>query len=131
MKLKIGTQGYVPIFRLCGETLPRMSFILRCLPLGVFLPIVAFGQGAPHTMRIDYYHSGNVSQELFSLDRVEIKLFAGERYRNRVGAFEGAMYEAKGYYRSQVDCIMFTRSHDFCDVCRRAIERIIALYARG
>ena len=61
----------------------------------------------------------------------EIKLFAGERYRNRVGAFEGAMYEAKGYYRPQVDCIMFTRSKDFCDVCRRAIERIIALYARG
>src|SRR5439155_14777662 len=76
MKLKIGTQGYVPIFRLCGETLPRMSFILRCLPLGVFLPIVAFGQGAPHTMRIDYYHSGNVSQELFSLDRVIVEPLA-------------------------------------------------------
>jgi hypothetical protein len=39
------------------------------------------------------------------------------------------MYEAKGYYRPQVDCIMFTRSQDFCEVCRRAIERIIALYA--
>ena len=26
-----------------------------------------------------------------------------------VGAFEGAMYEAKGYYRAQADCIMFTR----------------------
>jgi hypothetical protein len=59
----------------------------------------------------------------------EVKLFAREQYRTRVGAFEGAMYEAKGYYRPQVDCIMFTRSHDFCEVCRRAIERIIALYA--
>ncbi len=28
-----------------------------------------------------------------------------------VGAFEGAMYEAKGYYRAQANCIMFTR-HD-------------------
>jgi hypothetical protein len=58
----------------------------------------------------------------------ELKLFATEKYRTRVGAFEGAMYEAKGYYRPQVDCIMFTRSMDFCEVCRRAIERIIALY---
>jgi hypothetical protein len=61
----------------------------------------------------------------------EIKLFAREQYRNRVGAFEGANYEAKGYYRPQVDCIMFSRSPDFCEVCRRAIERIIGLYAGG
>ncbi len=46
-----------------------------------------------------------------------------------VGAFEGAMYEAKGYYRPQADCIMFTRSMDFCAVCRRAIERVIDMYA--
>jgi hypothetical protein len=46
-----------------------------------------------------------------------------------VGVFEGAMYQAKGYYRSQVDCIMFTRDEvGFCAVCRRAIERIIDLY---
>ena len=60
----------------------------------------------------------------------EVKLFGAEQYRNRVGAFEGAMYEAKGYYRPQVDCIMFTRSRDLCEVCRRAIERIIALFVR-
>jgi hypothetical protein len=49
----------------------------------------------------------------------------------RVGAFEGALYEAAGYYRPQADCIMFTRDEvGFCAVCRRAIERVIALYAR-
>ena len=69
-------------------------------------------------------------EALFRENRAfEVKLFARERYRDRVGAFEGAMYEAKGYYRPQVDCIMFTRSPDFCEVCRRAIERIIDLYA--
>jgi hypothetical protein len=47
-----------------------------------------------------------------------------------VGAFEGAMYEAAGYYRPQTDCIMFTRNPvPFCAVCRRAIERVIDLYA--
>jgi hypothetical protein len=46
-----------------------------------------------------------------------------------VGAFEGAMYEARGYYRPQLDCMMFTRDPvGFCAVCRRAIERVIAMY---
>ena len=46
-----------------------------------------------------------------------------------VGAFEGAMYQAKGYYRPQADCIMFSRDEvPFCAVCRRAIERVIELY---
>ena len=68
-------------------------------------------------------------EALFRENRqLEVKLFAREKYRNSVGAFEGAMYEAKGYFRPQVDCIMFTRSMEFCEVCRRAIERIIALY---
>jgi hypothetical protein len=48
----------------------------------------------------------------------------------QVGAFEGAMYEASGYYRPQVDCTMFSRDPvGFCAVCRRAIERVIELYA--
>jgi len=59
----------------------------------------------------------------------EGKLFAGP-HAHAVGAFEGALYEAKGYYRPQVDCIMFTRTQAFCAVCRRAIERVIDLYAR-
>jgi hypothetical protein len=46
-----------------------------------------------------------------------------------VGAFEGAMYEAKGYFRAQANCMMFTRSSRFCAACRRAIERVIDLYA--
>jgi hypothetical protein len=53
-----------------------------------------------------------------------------DRYSGKVGAFEGANYEAKGYYRPQEDCIMFTRDAavGFCAVCRRSIERVIALY---
>lgn len=48
----------------------------------------------------------------------------------KVGAFEGANYEAIGYYRPQMDCIMFTRDPvPFCAVCRRALGRIIDLYA--
>jgi len=60
----------------------------------------------------------------------ELKLFGAEKYAAKVGAFEGAMYEASGYYRPQVDCIMFTRSKAFCAVCTRTLERIIELYSR-
>jgi hypothetical protein len=60
----------------------------------------------------------------------EARMFAAEKYRDRVGAFEGANYEARGYYRPELDCIMFTRTDTFCRVCRRAISRVVDLYAR-
>jgi hypothetical protein len=57
-------------------------------------------------------------------------MLQSEKYFGKVGAFEGAGYEAKGLYRPEVDCIMFTRNPtSFCRVCARAIERVIALYA--
>ncbi len=61
----------------------------------------------------------------------DTKLLASGPNAGKVGAFEGAMYEARGYYRPQTDCIMFTRDEvGFCAVCRRAIERVIRMYAR-
>ena len=53
-----------------------------------------------------------------------------EKHFGKVGAFRGAAYEAKGLYRPEVDCVMFSRNQkSFCDVCARAIERVIRLYA--
>ena len=67
---------------------------------------------------------------LFARQRaLEDELLAAMKFTNRVGAFEGAMYEASGLYRPEIDCIMFTRAEFFCRVCRRAIERIIDLYS--
>ena len=69
-----------------------------------------------------------------ALFREELKheqaMFARQEYTGKVGAFEGSIYEAKGYYRPEVDCIMFTRTNHFCAVCRGAIERIVSLYSR-
>ena len=59
----------------------------------------------------------------------EDALLDTDKYSDRVGAFEGANYEASGYYRPQENCIMFTRYDRFCAVCRRSIERIITMYA--
>ena len=68
--------------------------------------------------------------ELFRKEREkEDAMLGAQKFAGKVGAFEGANYEAKGYYRSEVDCIMFTRHRAFCAVCRRAIERVIGMYA--
>jgi hypothetical protein len=56
-------------------------------------------------------------------------MFAGSR--GHVGAFEGARYEAAGYYRPEANCIMFTRTDFFCAVCRRALEQVIDTYSRN
>jgi hypothetical protein len=58
------------------------------------------------------------------------KLFAKSPNRNLVGAFEGANYQAQGYYRPQMQCLMFSRHDDFCAVCRDAVEAIIDLYSK-
>ncbi len=75
-------------------------------------------------------------EEMEALFREEVRkttaLLAGAPYAGQVGAFEGAMYQARGLYRPRMDCIMFSRNPvGFCAACRRAIERVIDLYAPG
>jgi hypothetical protein len=53
-----------------------------------------------------------------------------EPHAGQVGAFEGANYEAKGSFRSQVDCVMFSRNDvPFCSACRSALGEVIDQYA--
>lgn len=71
--------------------------------------------------------------EMNALFREDLKqtdaLFAQQPHRHAIGAFEGANYEASGYYRPAMQCIMFDRSDAFCPVCRDGISDIIDLYA--
>ena len=51
--------------------------------------------------------------------------------RDKVGAFEGAGYAAKGLYRPAWYCIMISSPTDeFCPVCQRAIERMVESYTK-
>ena len=50
----------------------------------------------------------------------EEKLLGTAQHAGAVGAFEGASYEARGLYRPQADCIMFTRDR------RRLLPRLPA-----
>lgn len=73
----------------------------------------------------------NVMEDLFLRQmETENMLFGKEKYRTEVGAFEGAGYLAKGLYRSQIDCIMYTRHLEFCKVCRKSIEDVMDQYVR-
>ncbi|HTQ80282.1 MAG TPA: IgA Peptidase M64 [Thermoanaerobaculia bacterium] len=59
----------------------------------------------------------------------ETQLLNTDAHSREVGAFEGAAYHAKGYFRPREDCIMFTRDEvGFCPVCSRTLERVMALY---
>jgi hypothetical protein len=70
--------------------------------------------------------------KLFAAQKAwETSFLSSMPHSKKVGAFEGAAYEAKGLYRPEADCLMFTRDDvGFCRVCRRAIERVIDMYAR-
>ena len=59
------------------------------------------------------------------------ELFSKSEHRDAIGAFEGANYEAEGYYRSEQNCLMFTRHERFCQVCSAAIEDVIDEYTKG
>ena len=55
-------------------------------------------------------------------------LFEKSGQQGVVGAFEGGNYQAEGYYRSEQNCLMFTRSEAFCAVCTEAIGKVIDEY---
>jgi hypothetical protein len=70
-------------------------------------------------------------EALFSEEKVmDERQFPSEKFAGRVGAFEGAKYESRGFYRPEPNCIMFTRADFFCAVCRRAINRVIDSHTR-
>ena len=58
-------------------------------------------------------------------------LFENSGQKGRVGAFEGGGYMAEGLYRPSQNCIMFTRTTQFCAVCSEAIEKVIDEYSRS
>lgn len=53
-----------------------------------------------------------------------------DKYKNKVGAFEGGGYMEKGIYRPAHDCTMKSIKVDgFCPVCKRAIQQMIDFYS--
>jgi IgA Peptidase M64/Peptidase M64 N-terminus len=82
------------------------------------------------TMREDNVPEAEMNALFSSNQEIVESMFAKSPTRNLIGAFEGANYQAKGYYRSEQNCLMFTRTTHFCQVCSNAIEQVIDQYSR-
>ena len=69
----------------------------------------------------DFFMRAHYKQDTF---------FAAEKYKDKIGAFEGAKYNQYGLYRSQLDCIMYTRHTEHCKVCQYGISEVIDQYSK-
>ena len=65
-------------------------------------------------------------------DSVPVPTPDTEKYLDITGVFEGGGYVAKGVYRPAISCTMKNTSTagDFCEVCKRALIRMIEYYTR-
>jgi len=54
---------------------------------------------------------------------------AGGEYDNYVGLFEGANYQATGWYRPKASCRMRYLEEDFCEVCKEAL--VLSIYRKA
>lgn len=55
---------------------------------------------------------------------------ANNKYKDKIGAFEGGGYVTKKVYRPCYDCIMRTAgAKEFCPVCKRAIVQMLEFYS--
>jgi hypothetical protein len=73
----------------------------------------------------------SVMEDLFIRElKQQDEYYSKEQYKDKVGAFEGAGYNQYGLYRSQLDCIMYTRHNVFCKVCQRSISNVIDQYSK-
>ncbi|MBC3929009.1 peptidase M64 [Undibacterium sp. CY21W] len=106
-------------------------------PLPTPWPKTVFDQHAKEYQqtRIQLRAQNRPESEMSALFKKDLQfnrqLFSNASHKNDVGAYEGANYESTGYFRPQMQCIMFDRSDSFCDVCNEAINDIIDLYSQS
>jgi hypothetical protein len=81
-------------------------------------------------MRAENVSEAEMNALFVDNQRIVEGMFSAAPHPDTVGAFEGAIYQAKGYYRSEQNCIMFTRTEDFCRVCSAAIDAVIDEYTQ-
>lgn len=84
-------------------------------------------EGAPAA---DIARAEDESEKLSREQALKVDAFLkASKFWGKVGVFEGAGYAAKGLYRPQLDCLMFTKgTKPFCKVCEAAVLRTILYY---
>jgi hypothetical protein len=79
-------------------------------------------------MRADNVPEAEMNQLFQDNQDFAEKLFEESGQKGVVGAYEGGNYQAEGFYRSEQNCLMFTRTDAFCAVCAEAIGKVIDEY---
>jgi hypothetical protein len=112
------------------------ELVARGTPLPTPWPKEAFAKRAKEfqerrkRIRAENRPEAEMDALFLAQQKEETALLSHQPWVGKVGAFEGALYEAAGFYRPEIDCVMFTRDPvPFCGVCRRALSAVIDLYA--
>ncbi len=79
-------------------------------------------------LRVDNRPEAEMNKLFIDNQKFVENLFNQQKDHQLMGAYEGANYQSKGYYRPAMNCIMFTRTKDYDAVCAEAIEQMIATY---
>jgi len=118
------------------ENLKWKHLVLPNTPLPTPWPKAEYEEHSiAYQARRQAMRAANVSEDemnaLFRETKTFVEtLFDESGQKGVVGAFEGANYQAEGFYRPQQNCLMFTRADYFCAVCAEAIEKVIDEYTR-
>jgi hypothetical protein len=88
-------------------------------------------QARRNSMRTENVSEDKMNALFRSNQEIVEGMFSAAVHDAEIGAFEGAGYQAKGLYRSEMNCIMFTRTTDFCQVCDAAIRLVIDEYTKA
>lgn len=84
--------------------------------------------GAPLKQIEEAQNNYNIKDKAHS-DGVD-RYLRNSKYWNKVGAFEGAGYSAKGMYRAMLDCIMFSKgTKPFCKICEEHVAKVIGKFS--
>jgi len=123
----------------CSRDMPAQwrDLVKRGTPVPTPWPKDEFEARQPQSSRPGARRSARRNRpesEMSALFREEqaytTQLFRSARYAHSTGAFRARTTTHAAYYRSQLDCVMFTRNEvPFCRVCQRALEQVIDLYA--
>jgi len=81
-------------------------------------------------MREDNVPEAKMNELFRSNQEIVEAMFSETPHGDDIGAFEGANYQSTGFYRSEQNCLMFTRTTHFCKVCSNAIEQVIDEYTK-
>ncbi len=99
-------------------------------PKGTFERYASQFQSRREEIRAGGLPESEMDAHFRSQQGIEKALLGVSENAGKVGAFQGANYDAEAFYRSEIDCVMFTRNEvPFCRVCQRALEAVINRYA--